>query len=93
MTTSTRFNYPGEGVRVQSMTHEAADLFGCVVIQRYAADRFRVGTFLPGVTEIVPGDSPKTEPEQCCWFDDIKWANWAFESYVQDAKRNGWKKA
>lgn len=68
---------------------------GCVTIQDYCdtmvdGKNLRVGTFLPGVVECSPGDTPKVWPEKKEYVADKAAAVVIFERYVRAAVQDGW---
>lgn len=96
----TEPKYPGDAVReqmlyrrhVDSATGPAVEL-GDIRIQHYGSF-VKVGSFLPGVTECSPGDTPKTWPEKHETFrgdNQLDQADGVFDRYVQDAYADGWQ--
>ncbi len=81
-------DYPGASVKIAYMVR--GEEMGDVRIQHYGPNKYRVGSFLPGVSVCLPGDTPKTEPEVCAWFNEPNFADRAFDEHVGAAKRQGW---
>lgn len=85
----TEPKYPGDTVRVLHLKRR--DERGSIRIQQY--DTFvKVGSFLPGVVEQPPGDSPKVWPEKStmlCFGDP---ADACFDDYVQTAYAEFWER-
>jgi hypothetical protein len=84
--------YPGDAIRLRLLIK--GDELGDVRIQDYGSaskQRYKVGTFLPGVTECTPGDTPKTWPEKDFWTNDGDEAIRVFTLYVMESMKDGWK--
>lgn len=88
----TKPKYPGDAVRILMLYRgEGRDAeIGDIRIQDYGKS-VRVGTFLPGDSVCLPGDSPKTEPEKSEWCTSSWQADAQFDNYVQDAYAEGWQ--
>jgi len=88
--------YPGDTARVQLLYrggHGRPVELGDIRIQDYGVF-VRVGSFLPGVIECPPGDTPKTWPEKHETFrgdNQTDLADGAFDRYVQEAYADGWQ--
>lgn len=90
--------YPGDVVRIVRLArgHAEALEHGDVRIQDYmgmmrpTTGRYRVGTFLPGVLECPPGDTPKVWPERHDYARGVEQANAAFDAYYLAALAAGW---
>ena len=84
--------YPG--VTVASTSLARGDVLGMVCIQDYGertkGGRYRVGKFLPGITECSPGDTPKTWPEESWWVDGGGHAYELLLQYHREALYAGW---
>lgn len=83
--------YPGDAVRMRQLA-KGREL-GDIRIQDYgpgAKRRYKVGTFLPGVEECSPGDTPKVWPEKSFWTNDSVEAVRVFTNYITDALTEGW---
>jgi hypothetical protein len=84
--------YPGEPCELRLLIKD--DEIGDVRVQDYGSackQRYKVGTFLPGISECSPGDTPKTWPEKSVWTDDRDEAMSVFARYVEEAREDGWK--
>lgn len=79
--------HPGDAVRITYFERDGE--LGDVRIQQYAPDKVCVAMFLPGICNVSPGDTPKTEPEESCW-PVISNADDCFDDYVTRALENGW---
>ncbi len=55
--------YPGGTVRSVQL-HREGELGVIRIFDRIGPEQYRVGSFLPGITEYSPGDTPKTWPEK-----------------------------
>jgi hypothetical protein len=92
----TEAKYPGDAVRILALYREYAPgrhELGDIRIQHYETF-VKVGSFLPGVTECSPGDTPKTWPEVHNVYRGDNQADLAdaeFDRYVQDAYADGWQ--
>lgn len=84
----TKPKYPGDAVRIL-MLHRRGEL-GDIRIQDYETF-VKVGSFLPGVEECSPGDTPKTWPENYMTFTSSPAADAMFDNYVQAAYADGWQ--
>jgi hypothetical protein len=80
--------YPGDGVREVCL--QLGRELGMIRIQQYREGSFRVGSFLPGVCVMFPGDTPKTEPELSSWHTDKAHADAIFDEYLKTAHGRGW---
>lgn len=81
--------YPGDAVRMRLFVR--GDEIGDVRIQDYGQDRYRVGTFLPGMPVFLPGDTPKVEPELSRWVYSKADADAVFDTYAAKAVLcDGW---
>lgn len=88
----TEPKYPGDAVRILMLFHHGRQEIGDIRIQQY--DTFlKVGTFLPGVEECSPGDTPKVWPERNESFhsNQTDLADGQFDKYVQEAYADGWQ--
>lgn len=84
----TEPKYPGDAVRIL-MLKRGAEL-GDVRIQHY--EHFvKVGSFLPGVEECSPGDTPKVWPEKSTTLHCGITADAEFDRLVQEAYADGWQ--
>lgn len=89
--------YPGDAVR-QLMLYRGAGRtardteMGFIAIQHYQTF-VKVGSFLPGVEEGSPGDTPKTWPEKNTTFlsNETDHADAVFDGYAQEAYAAGWQ--
>lgn len=85
--------YPGDAVRIAALRR--GDELGDVRIMHYGHN-VQVAAFLPGRDVLLEGDTPKTEPENYCWFpvpEREARANKVFGLYVAQAKQDGWTDA
>lgn len=87
----TEAKYPGDAVRIRMLRR--GDELGDVRIQQYSVtpQSVRVAKFLPGNEVFLPGDTPKTEPEQDEWCSSSWRADEVFDRFVQDAYNDGWE--
>lgn len=90
-------NYPGDTIALAMLQRGLVGFaweLGDVRIQDYGghSHRFRVGTFLPGMEEWSPGDTPKVWPEVEEWFGDRAYddAVEMAEKFIRDALYAGW---
>lgn len=89
----TEPKYPGDDVRCLALYHSGRRECGLISIQSYGWT-VRVGSFLPGLITVVPGDTSTTVPERQDYFradnqtDD---ADALFDKYVQEAYADGWQ--
>jgi hypothetical protein len=83
--------YPGAPVLL--ICFARGEQTGQVKVQEYDAAQFRVGQFLPGVFEDLPGDSPKVQPEVHQWTSTIEEATTVFERYLESARAAGWEES
>lgn len=90
MTNWTVPRYPGAAVRIVALRR--GEEIGDVRIQHYG-NNVRVAAFLPGRVVELPGDTPKTEPENYAWYpvpDRARRADEVFDCYLDQAKADGW---
>lgn len=87
--------YPGDSIMIVHLVK--GDEIGDVRVQWYGdyavaqpGDRLKVGTFLPGVVECSPGDTPKVWPEKSAWVNDRAAASKLLIQYLIVAFRDGW---
>lgn len=85
--------YPGAAVLLTRFVR--GDEVGDVRVQDYGSSNvgdhnYRIGTFLPGVVEESPGDTPKVWPEVHQWVGTWDAASDVFVRYVEAAKAAGW---
>lgn len=80
--------YPGDAVQMQML--QRGDVLGDIRIQQYQPDQFCVATFLPGIPVQLPGDTPKTEPEESSWHTTCLAAVTMFETQLDKAHALGW---
>lgn len=87
--------YPGDTIMIVRLTK--GDEIGDVRVQWYGNgveakddDRLKVGSFLPGVIECSPGDTPKCWPERWEWVTDKAAASRLLVQYLIVAFRMGW---
>lgn len=85
----TDARYPGDTVRILAL--KRGDEFGSIRIQ-HMGEFVRVGSFLPGVIEEPPGDSPKVWPEKSTTCDNNFLADNQFDEYVQEAYAALWQR-
>lgn len=95
----TEPKYPGDTVRIQMLYRryrihdERVTEIGDVRIQHYETF-VKVGSFLTGVIECSPGDTPKVWPEKHEHFrgdNQTDLADAEFDKYVQEAYADGWQ--
>lgn len=81
--------YPGAPIAFVPL--RKGDTLGDVRIQHFG-NHVRVATFLPGITECSPGDTPKTWPENYKTFPIGERAaiEKCFELFVTETRREGW---
>lgn len=86
----TEAKWPGDSVR--ELTLYRGDEIGFIAIQQYTTT-IKVGSFLPGISECPPGDTPKTRPEKSETFksNGADAADALFDNYVQAAYADGWQ--
>ncbi len=91
----TEPKYPGDSIMIARLVK--GDEFGDVRVQWYGNglkpkddDTLKVGTFLPGVVECPPGDTPKCWPEKSEYVYSKDEASRIFVQYVIEAFRDGW---
>lgn len=91
----TEPKYPGDAVRILMLKrgHGVNTQLGDIRIQHYG-ETVTVASFLPGIVECSPGDTPKVWPEssvtlradnQCAAADEV------FEDYVRKAYDAEWQ--
>jgi hypothetical protein len=85
----TEPKYPGDAVR--ELVLQRNGLFGSIAIRQYGPQSVLVGSYLPGVTECPPGDTPKTRPEKHKWARSSYMADEVFDQYVQEAYADLWQ--
>lgn len=91
----TTAKWPGDSVRIVLLQRDGE--IGSIRIQDYTGcmkdpnNNYQVGTFLPGETQSLPGDTPKTWPEYQTKTGDKDAANCIFDAYVETAHADGWK--
>jgi hypothetical protein len=89
-----RPTFPGESVRqldlIRTIDGGAVEL-GDVRIQFIHDNAVKVCTFLPGVLECRPGDTPKCWPELCEFATSVPAADALFDNFVQEAYADGWQ--
>lgn len=87
--------YPGDTVKL--VQFKRGDEIGDVRVQDYQGTmkpgigRYKVGTFLPGVTECSPGDTPKIWPEKSLYTHTPEEAEIVLAQYTLLALGEGWK--
>lgn len=81
--------YPGDAALIVLLTN--GEDIGDVRVQEYGTDSFKVGSFLPGVVECSPGDTPKVWPERSEWVTDRPAAAKVLGRYLIEAFRAGWR--
>lgn len=89
----TEAKYPGDAVRIQMLYRRDARgrvELGDIRIQKYD-NVVRVASFLPGIEECSPGDTPKTAPEKSMHYRFADPADGEFDKYVQEAYADGWQ--
>jgi hypothetical protein len=84
----TKPKYPGDAVRIV-MLHRNGEI-GDIRIQQYD-NHVTVGTFLPGVIECSPGDTPKTRPEKSETCVNSFLADDIFDRYLAEAYEEFWQ--
>jgi hypothetical protein len=87
----TKPKYAGDTVRIVEL-YRGRQL-GDIRIQDYGRV-LRVAAFLPGITEMPEGDSPKTVPEKYQTYRSANQGDLAdalFDAYVQEAYAGGWQ--
>ena len=83
---------PGSiGQFVRELHLRRGDDFGSIRIQMMRKDYARVCSFLPGVEECSPGDTPKIWPEKQDYATSNYSADTIFDTYVQEAYAEGWQ--
>jgi len=80
--------HPGDSVRITRF--KRGDEVGDVRIQWYGETSVKVGSFLPGEVQDLPGDTPKVWPERSQYHRTRDAADSHFEVYVKEALREGW---
>lgn len=86
--------YPGAPVLLTNLARR--EEVGDVRVQDFgksnkAGYQFKVCSFLPGVVEESPGDTPKVWPEVHQYTGDFNEATAIFLRYVEQARAAGWK--
>ncbi len=86
--------YPGAPALLTALERDGER--GDVRVQDYSGSNrrgfeFKVASFLPGIVEESPGDTPKVWPEIHQHTGDFNEATAIFLRYVEAAKRVGWK--
>lgn len=82
--------YPGAPVRILNL--KRGDELGDIRIQGGITDRtVKVCSFLPGVEECSPGDTPKVWPEKSEYVTNNFAADQLFDQYVGEAYEEGWQ--
>ena len=93
-------SYPGETIKIEDVRRD--DALGCIRIQDWrsmhngrvdltALGLYLVGSYLPGVEQCSPGDTPKVWPEKSKWCSDWNEAERLFRRYVREAHDQGWQ--
>jgi hypothetical protein len=80
-------DYPGAAVKITQLQQDSTGDFGDVRIMDYGKDsrtRYRVAAFCPGVIVDLPGDTPKTEPENDQWCSTFTQALAVHDKFVVD---------
>ena len=88
--------YPGASIRTARLVWPSTGEHGEVRLMDYGSGsktRYRVAAFCPGRDVVLPGDTPKVEPEADNWCVTLDSANEWFELYVDHEHRDGWKDA
>lgn len=94
--TETAAKYPGDSIMtlrliLRHLPH--GDELGSIRVQDYGQgmrERYKVGAFLPGVVQDLPGDSPKVWPEHEQWTNDLSLARCFFYLMAGKALVDGW---
>ena len=93
--TWTTAQYPGDWVR--QIRLRKGDEHGSIAIQDYSSTvvhpryNYKIGAFLPGEIQDLPGDTPKIWPEKSEQVEDKAAADRIFDAYVQAAVADGWE--
>ena len=85
--------YPGQDVLTAYLTKGRE--IGFVCVKDYMdcmkdGKRFQASTFLPGICECSPGDTPKVWPEKYVREAALSDARRHFECYLAEALADGW---
>jgi hypothetical protein len=93
----TEPKYPGDTVRIVRFVRHGGHEFGDVRVQDYmgamkpGVGRYKVGTFLPGVTEWSQGDTPKIWPEKHIYVGTVEEADAVLAQYTLLALAESWQ--
>ena len=88
--------YPGASIREHRLVWPGTGELGQVRLMDYGSGskkRYRVAAFCPGRDVVLPGDTPKVEPEADNWCETLDNANEWFELYVSRERADGWRDA
>lgn len=84
--------HPGDSI--MTLRLRRGNELGSIRVQDYGeatmSHRYKVGAFLPGKFQDLPGDTPKVWPEVDQWTSDIRLARCFFYLLASRALVDGW---